>query len=278
MDHLKKDELIVALKNSSFKESFIEFFVNSWKDDSLAPFFYRKVLYTNSKDTCYKFEPQDDKVFCTTQVIYCNHEEVKSWMFYHLSLVATSSNVVRRTNDTDSLIIAIWCKQFYDTSLKLWLEVVTQSKNTIRHISIYQACEKFGSSLCNALPVFHTFTGCDYAAQFKRRGKVAPFKLLENSTEAREVFTEISTGISLNSSIRERVEKYLCFLYEKKKCDSIDDVRMLMFLEKYKQFSIKGNKNETILKIKKLDGSSWPPCSKVLVQKTKKNCYKFLFY
>ena len=42
----------VALKNSSFKESLIEFFVKSWKDDSLAPFLNGKVLITNSKDTC----------------------------------------------------------------------------------------------------------------------------------------------------------------------------------------------------------------------------------
>ena len=33
------------------------------------------------------------------------------------------------TNDTDSLVIAVGCKQFYDTSLKLWLEVGTVKKN-----------------------------------------------------------------------------------------------------------------------------------------------------
>ena len=117
----------------------------------------------------------DDKVFCTEQVNYCHHEEVESRMFYHVSLVATPSNVVMRTNDTDALVIAMGCKQFYDTSLKLLLEVETQSKNTIRYISIDQASEIFGSSLCNALPAFHAFTGCNYTASFKRKGKVVPF-------------------------------------------------------------------------------------------------------
>ena len=73
--------------------------------------------------TCYKFETQDGQVFCTQQVNYCNYEEEDSRMFYHLSLVATPSNIVMRTNDTDSLVIAVGCKQFYDNSLKLWLEV-----------------------------------------------------------------------------------------------------------------------------------------------------------
>ena len=100
-------------------------------------------------------------------------------MFYHLSLVVAPRNVAVRTNDTDALLIAMGCKQFYDTSLKLWLEVGNQSKNTIRYISIAQACERFGSSLCTVLPALHAFTGCDYKASFKRKGKVAPFKLLE---------------------------------------------------------------------------------------------------
>ena len=80
----------------------------------------------------------------------------------------------------------------------------------------------------------------------------------------------MGTEISLNSSIFERVEKYLYLLYGKKKCESIHDVRLQMFLQKYKQFIKKGTENETILKIRKLDGSSWPPCSKVLVQKIKR--------
>ena len=193
-------------------------------------------------------------------------------MFYHVSLVAALCKVVMRANDTD--VIPMGCKQFYDTSLKLWLEVGTQSKNTIRYISIDQAYEKFGSSLCNALPAFHAFTGCDYTASFKMKGKRhLKGELLEKSIEAGEVFTKISTEISLNSSILERVEKYLYLLYGKKTCDSIDDVRLKIFLEKYKQFSKKGSKNETILKIKKLDGSSWPPCSRVLVEKIKRTMF-----
>ena len=47
-------------------------------------------------------------------------------MFYHLSLVATPSNVVMKTYDTDSLVIAMECKQIFDISPKLWLKIGTQ--------------------------------------------------------------------------------------------------------------------------------------------------------
>ena len=77
-----------------------------------------------------------------------------------------------RTNDTNPLLITLVCKQFYDTSLKLWLEVPTQSKSTTKYISIDQTCEKFASLLCNALADFHAFTGCDYTPSIKRKRKV----------------------------------------------------------------------------------------------------------
>ena len=43
--------------------------------------------------------------------------------------------------------------------------------------------------------------------------KVTPFKLLEKSTKVKEVYTEMSSEISLNGSMLKRVEHYLCLLY-----------------------------------------------------------------
>ena len=92
--------------------------------------------------------------------------------YYHLSLVATLSNVIMKTNDANPLFITMVCKQFYETSLKLWLEVPTQSKNTTKYISIDQICEKFASLLRNALAAFHAFTRCHNTASIKRKRQV----------------------------------------------------------------------------------------------------------
>ena len=70
----RSSDSIVALKNSSFKKSLIEFLVKSLKDDSLAPFSSGKVSYAKRKDTCYKFEFQNDRVLCNEQVNYCDHD------------------------------------------------------------------------------------------------------------------------------------------------------------------------------------------------------------
>ena len=70
----RSSDWIVALKNSSFKKSLIEFLVKSLKDDSLVAFFSGKVSYANRKGTCYKFELHNDRVLCNEQVNYCDHE------------------------------------------------------------------------------------------------------------------------------------------------------------------------------------------------------------
>ena len=77
-----------------------------------------------------------------------------------------------KTNDANPLFITMACKQFCETSLKLWLEVPTQSKNTTKYISIDQTCEKFTSLLRNALAAFHAFTGCHNTASIKRKRQV----------------------------------------------------------------------------------------------------------
>ena len=100
------------------------------------------------------------------------------------------------------------------------LVLIKHVKNLVHH---YAMCYQ----------LFMPLQGATIQRHLKRKGKVSPFKLLEKRIETREVFTEVSTEISLNSSILERVEKYLCLLYGKKTCNSIDDVRLQMFLEKY---------------------------------------------
>ena len=129
-----------------------------------------------SKDTFYKFESQDNKVLCTEQVNYCKHEDADSRMFYRLSLVATPSNVVMRTYDTDSLVIAKGCKQIFDISPKLWLKIGTQSKMSSGILALMRHVRNFlhhHAMHCQLLMPLQS----DYTALFKRKRKVAPFKL-----------------------------------------------------------------------------------------------------
>ena len=138
----------VTLKNSGFKELLIEFFVASWNDDSLAPFLRGKFYVPIVKVHAISLNHKMIRYCVPSKWTIVTMKKRIAEFFITYFYLATPSNVVMKTSDTDSLVIAMGCQQFYNTSLKLWLEVGTQSKNTIRDISIDQAWEKFGSSLC----------------------------------------------------------------------------------------------------------------------------------
>lgn len=52
--------------------------------------------------------------------------------------------------------------------------------------------EQLGSSLCQALPGFHAFTGSDHAAAFIRKGKIKPYNLLIQNEEYQNTFKHLA--------------------------------------------------------------------------------------
>ena len=75
-----------------------------------------------------------------------------------------------------------------------------------------QIYSSLGQLLSSALPAFHALFGCDYTAAFSRKGKVCPFKCLENSKEAQCAFSNLAVDLP---SIKEEVSdiEKLCVHY-----------------------------------------------------------------
>lgn len=258
---------IAALKNSSFKESLVEFLLESWQDDTLSHLFQNKILYANYNDTCFKYEAEDNKVYRhEATYLYSTHEEADSRMFFHLANVSAPSNVVIRTADTDCLIIGLACKKFYDASMRVWLEVGVQSRNNQRYINLNQLHHFLGESLCNSLPAYHALTGCDYTASFCRKGKVTPLKILEKDIAAQEALGQLGIVTEITNSIVKALEKFICSIYGKKTFEEVNKVRIQIFLDKFKP----KKKEDRISCVKKLDGSAMPPCSRVILNKLKR--------
>ena len=64
------------------------------------------------------------------------------------------------------------------------------------------------------------------------------------------------------------IEKFTCTLYGKPKFNSVNEVRLELFLKNSNQ---KRKKEEVVIScIKKMAGSFLPPCASVLQQKTKR--------
>ena len=125
------------------------------------------------------------------------------------------------------------------------------------------------SDHCAALPGFHAFTGSDYTASFSQKGKVRPLALLEKNQNAKEMFSKLGDEEVINDEQCADAQKLVCSMYGQKKLSSVAEACLEMFLKQYKP---KIGKN-SISCAKKMDGSSLPSCSPVILQKLRRTNY-----
>ena len=114
------------------------------------------------------------------------------------------------------------------------MEVETYSQNNFRFIEVRKLHRELRDMLCRAFPGYHAFMGCDYTAVFCREGKVRPFKILENNLKCQEAFGRIGFQEKINEDDSNEIEKYVCAIYGRKRLASVDEVRLELFLKKYK--------------------------------------------
>ena len=255
-----------ALRNDRFKESLVKYLINSWNDNSNAGIIQDKVLYANCGDVCYSYKVSDGHVVRRVEpLLCCKHEEADSRMIYHLTSVNTTDEVIIRTNDTDVLIIALGCFSDFAPGLTLWLEIGLYKDNSLRYISINNLFSKLGPTLCKALPGYHAFSGCDYSASFSRKGKIRPYKILEKNDDVQRAFGSLGVCEVISPDVLQILEKIVCQMYGFTNSVSINDVRLQIFLKKYRSKS-----GKPISSVKRMDGAFLPPCSRVLVEKIKR--------
>ena len=103
----------------------------------------------------------------------CNHDEADTRLVTHLqeTLMNVHTNFYVRTVDTD--VVAILIGKFHHfvsfcQSLNIWVAFGASKYFTYYHINAI--CQKLGIERSIALPVFHSFTGCD-TTSFYGKGK-----------------------------------------------------------------------------------------------------------
>ena len=156
-----------------------------------------------------------------------------------------------------------------NASSQIWLEVGVSSLNTLRYIDVSSLYTHLGSLLCASLAGFHAFTGCDYTASFSRRGKSRPLKLLQKDPDPMTLFGNMGNRETVTAEQLKIAENFVCKMYGKTKCESVDDARLDTFFKRYKP-----KKNDSPIScVRKMDGSFLPPCSHIVLEKLKRTNY-----
>ena len=145
-----------------------------------------------------------------------------------------------RTVDTDVVVILIGKFQHLMTlcaDLKIYVAFGTGK--SFHYININAIYEKLGSEKALALPVFHSFTGCDTTSSFFGRGKKSACEAWNCYPQVTRAFTYMAlhpyTELDTYNENFKLLERFTVILYDKN-CyfDSVNEARKELFCHKSK--------------------------------------------
>ena len=115
-----------------------------------------KILVAAKDDVVISNWPINTDTLCPT-----NQEEADTRIFLHLKHISQAGHrkVMIRTVDTDIVVIAIALYDGFDLD-ELWIEFGTGINQ--RWLPIHEYSLNLGKEVCDALPVWFAFTGCDF--------------------------------------------------------------------------------------------------------------------
>lgn len=89
------------LKNTKFKQAFVEFLIDYWGTDESARYLKDKEIYLSYKK-CYKYTQIDSRTEMNVIADYkCNHEEADTKFVFFINKIRAPGNYVVRCCDTD---------------------------------------------------------------------------------------------------------------------------------------------------------------------------------
>ena len=104
------------------------------------------------------------------------------------------------------------------------------------HYHINTICQSLGPAKSLALPMFHSFTGCDTTLTFHGHGKKKSWEAWKSFPDVTEAFAYIAdypfTPLTTESPHFQQLERFIITLYDKtSNVDNINDVRKELFCQ-----------------------------------------------
>ena len=228
------------------------------------------VIFLALGKVCYEYSVVNGEIQChDVQDYHCQHEEADTRNIFHMNKILEqdpTQRVVVRCNDTDILVLLLdHCSRFPQTR-QVWMDAGLSGKNTRRYIGTRQLMQDMDSETVDALPGIHALTGSDYTAAFMGKGKIRPFKLMINTPRYRISIGKLGDENLVSEDLMKDIESFVCALYGYPKEVNVDNVRYLMFQQKYAPKA----DHDPLDKIKGLNPSVMPPCHAVLECKIKR--------
>ena len=175
-------------------------------------------------------------------MVPCDHEEADTRLLIHLqdSLRNDCTNCMVHTVDTDVIVILIGKFHHLTTlcqNVNIWVAFGTGKNFTYYHINAFY--EDLGREKSLALPVFHSFTGCDTTSAFFGKGKKSAWEAWKCYHDVTPAFTFMAlplfTEVDADAQHFQLLEHFTVVLYDKTSdLQDVDEARKDQFCQKGK--------------------------------------------
>ncbi|KAG0721985.1 hypothetical protein GWK47_045320 [Chionoecetes opilio] len=233
----------------------------------LFQFLSEKIVSTTFPDGKQVFATSGASVVCSGtdhSMPPCDHEEADTRIVVHLqdALESGCTTCLVRTVYTDVLVILIGKYHFLASkypSADIWVAFGSGKNFLFLHINAI--CSTLGKEKSTALPVFHSFTGCDTTSSFFGKGKKSVWEAWGAYTEVTDAFNFIvehpHAQITVDCQEFQMLERFTVVIYDKTSpLVSVNEARKELFCQK----------NRTMENI--------PPTQQALLQHTKRAVYQ----
>jgi len=187
----------------------------------------KQLVITDGEEVCSK-PPLPD----LSSLAPCTHEKADSRMLLHASHAARHGHhkIMIRTADTDVDVLAVLVAQNLQPENELWIAFDTGKR--FRYLAAHEVAAGLGPEKAQALPLFHSLTGCDTASSFASHGKKTAWAVWNVLPELTKALLKLSSAPSdVPEQVLHTIERFVILLYGST-CTDTDKARKKLFARK----------------------------------------------
>ena len=185
-DQAQRQSGATLLINADFKEEFSRFVMSECFKPMYELVIGQKTVYLSHGGKCIKLQNAESLIFHVTEPdhLQAEHEAADTLIAFHMSNIL-EGNIIVRSSDTDVLVILLGLLGRFSFRGKVILYFGSANHRRFLDVSeIAKELEKRQDGLTDALLGFHALTGSDFTFALIRKGKIMPFKMLEEDSNA----------------------------------------------------------------------------------------------
>lgn len=137
-----------------------------------------------------------------------------------------ADHIVISSPDTDVLVLLLHHRPAISAS-EVFFFTGREGKHAdlTRYIPVHQIHDSLETSQLNILLPVYCLTGCDTISSFWGHGKKAVYRLMMQKSDAFQDLSQLGTNLVLRKLDKVAATKFVCDLYGKTDCDSLNALR-----------------------------------------------------